>query len=186
MKIKFATSNPYKVREGNLVGRKFGMEFVQIKQSYPEIRDEDVSRVAEEGARFVFDRVKEPVIVEDTGLFIEPLNGFPGSFSAFVFQKIGNDGILKLLRGERNRKAKFISAIGYCDENGVKIFKGIVGGSIANEKKGGEGFGYDPIFIPINYKRTFAEDPDLKARISHRKRAFQKLCEWLISSSKKA
>ncbi|OYT39292.1 MAG: hypothetical protein B6U86_05440 [Candidatus Altiarchaeales archaeon ex4484_43] len=87
-------------------------------------------------------------------------------------RKIGNDGILKLLRGERNRKAKFISAIGYCDENGVKIFKGIVGGSIANEKKGGEGFGYDPIFIPINYKRTFAEDPDLKARISHRKREF--------------
>ncbi len=178
-KVKFATSNPHKVREGNLVGKKFGIDFVQIKQSYPEIRDEDVSKVAEEGGRFVFDKIKEPIIVEDTGLFIEALNGFPGSFSAFVFRKIGNDGILKLLGSEKDRNAEFISAIGYCDENGVKIFKGIVKGSIADEKKGMEGFGYDPIFIPTGYGKTFAEDPDLKSRISHRRKAFQKFCEWL-------
>ena len=179
-KVKFATSNPHKVREGNLVGKRFDIEFVQIKHAYPEIRDEDVSKVAEEGARFVFDRIKEPVIVEDTGLFIEALNGFPGSFSAFVFQKIGNDGILKLLKGEENRKAEFVSVIGYCDENGVKIFKGIVEGSIADEKKGSEGFGYDPLFIPTGYEKTFAEDPELKGKVSHRKKAFQKFCEWLI------
>ncbi len=179
-KIKFATSNPHKVREGNLVGGEFGIEFVQVKLGYPEVRDEDVSVVAEEGAWFVFDRVREPVIVEDAGLFIEALKGFPGSFSAFVFHKIGNRGILKLLEGEVNRRAEFISAVGYCDEGGVRVFKGTVEGLIAGGERGLEGFGYDPIFTPLDYERTFAEDPDLKARVSHRRKAFQKFCEWVI------
>jgi XTP/dITP diphosphohydrolase len=179
MEVRFATSNPHKVLEGNLVGKRFGMEFVQIRHSYPEIRDEDVSRVAEDGARFVFDKINEPVIVEDTGLFIERLNGFPGSFSAFVFQKIGNEGILRLLENEGNRNAEFISAIGYCDGKGVNVFRGSVGGTIADDKRGTDGFGYDPIFVPEGYKKTFAEDPEMKAMVSHRRNAFQSFCEWI-------
>ncbi len=181
MKIRFATSNPYKVSEGNVVGAGFGIEYVQLKEPYPEIRDEDVSRVAEEGARFVFDRINKPVIVEDTGLFIEALNGFPGSFSAFVFGKLGNNGILKLLGEVENRKAEFISAVGYCNQEGVRVFKGSVKGLIADRKKGMGGFGYDPIFIPAGQKKTFAEDPGMKERISHRNKAFQRFSEWIVS-----
>ncbi len=178
MKILFATSNLHKVLEGNEIGKEFGIEFKQISVPYPEIRDEDVGKVAEDGARFVFSKIKKPVIVEDTGLFIDALNGFPGPYSAFVFRKIGNEGILRLMKNMKNRKAEFISAIGYCDLSGVKVFKGVLKGRIAEKPKGNEGFGYDPIFTPENSKKTLAEDFSLKNRISHRKKAFEKFCGW--------
>ena len=164
------------------MGAEFGIEFVQIKQDYPEIRDEDVSMVAKEGAKFVFDKIKGPVFVEDTGLFIEILNGFPGSYSAFVFNKIGNEGILKLMQGvnNRDRKAIVISAIGYFDTYGVRVFKGVVEGHIATQVLGSVGFGYDPIFIPLGYEKTFSEDQELKNRVSHRRKAFEQFCEWLV------
>ncbi len=176
--INFATTNPHKVKEGNSVGKKYGVSFRQVAEGYPEVRDEDVAVVAEEGARYVFDKIKETVIVEDTGLFIEILNGFPGSYSAFVFNKIGNEGILSLLKENERRKARFVSAIGYCDSSGVKIFRGEVEGFIVDGMRGEGGFGYDPIFQPHGYDKTFAQDYSLKNKISHRKRAFQLFCEW--------
>lgn len=178
-KVLFATSNKFKVDEANFVGKKFSIEFVQINQPYPEIRDENVEKVAEEGAKFVFRKIKKSVIVEDTGLYIESLNGFPGSYSKFVFEKIGNEGILKLLKGEKNRNATFVSSVGYFDGKIKKIFTGKVQGKILKEIRGKEGFGYDPIFLPEGQEKTFAEDYEVKKKISHRKKAFEKFCEWV-------
>jgi len=183
MIVKFATSNPHKVREANLVGKKHGIEFVQLEQDYPEIRDDDVRRVAEEGAAHVFNKIKEPAIVEDTGLFIDGLKGFPGAYSAFVFKRIGNEGILRLLGDSEDRKAEFISAIGYCDADGVKVFDGTVSGRIGTELTGTAGFGYDSIFIPNGHEKTFGEDPELKAEVSHRKKAFESFCEFIGTRS---
>ena len=87
--ILFATSNLHKVSEANEIGRKFNINFKQIELPYPEIRDESVEKVAAEGVKFVFNKIKKPVVVEDSGLFIETLNNFPGSYSAFVQEKIG-------------------------------------------------------------------------------------------------
>lgn len=179
MMLRFATSNPYKVSEANLVGKKYGIEFVQLQEDYPEIRDDDVRGVAEAGAKYIFYKVGEPIIVEDTGLFIEDLNGFPGPYSAFVFQRIGNEGILKLLTGSKNRRAEFVSAIGYCDIDGVQIFDGTVAGRIGTEITGTAGFGYDSIFIPEGGGTTFGQDPELKAKVSHRKKAFEKFCQFI-------
>ncbi|MBU4266819.1 MAG: XTP/dITP diphosphatase [Candidatus Altiarchaeales archaeon] len=179
MELKFATSNPHKVSEANQVGRKYGIEFVQLEQDYPEIRDEDVRMVARAGAAYVFNIIREPVIVEDTGLFIEGLGGFPGSYSAFVFNKIENQGILRLMQGAGDRKAEFISAIGYCDIDGVQIFDGAVRGSIGTEITGTAGFGYDSIFIPDGHEKTFGENPKLKAEVSHRMKAFDKFCKFI-------
>ncbi len=178
-KIKFATSNPYKVREANLVGEKFQIEFIQIEEDYPEVRDDDVRKVAIEGVDYVFNKLGEPVIVEDTGLFINALNGFPGSYSAFVFYKIGNEGILRLLANSENRNAEFVSAIGFHDLEGMRVFDGTVSGKIGARITGTAGFGYDSIFIPEGNERSFGEDPDLKARVSHRKKAFEKFCQFI-------
>jgi len=177
--VNFATSNKFKVNEANEIGKRFNIKFIQIKCKYPEIRSENVEDVALEGAKFVYSKVKKPVIVEDTGLYIETLNGFPGSYSKFVYQKIGNNGILKLLENKKNRNATFISAIGYCNGKFTKIFSGKINGKISTKILGKEGFGYDPIFIPDGYKKTFAQDYELKKKISHRKKAFEKFCEWI-------
>jgi len=180
--IPFATSNPHKISEANELTKKFNITFKQIKLDYPEIRDESVEKVAAAGAKFIFNKLQKPAIVEDSGLFISALNNFPGSYSAFIQEKIGNAGILKLLIGEKNRSAKFISAIGFCDENGiVKTFTGEVHGRISDKIQGTGGFGYDPIFIPNDQKEelTFAENPELKNKISHRKIAFEKFLKTI-------
>ena len=180
MIVKFATSNPHKVGEANQVGKEHGIEFVQLREEYPEIRHDDVRKVAEAGAEHVFDRIKEPVIVEDTGLFIDSLKGFPGAYSAFVFKRIGNEGIIRLLGDSGDRSAEFTSAIGYCDSEGVKVFDGAVKGKIGTQITGTAGFGYDSIFIPEGEEHTFGEDPELKARVSHRKKAFEGFCRFIV------
>jgi len=176
--VLFATSNPFKVKEGNKIAGEFGIEFKQIRVDYPEIRDESIGKIAEEGVKFVFDKIKKPVIVEDTGLFIRALNGFPGPYSAYVYRKVGCNGILKLLHNSNERSAEFITAIGFKNSSTLRIFEGKVKGVISEIERGSAGFGYDPIFIPEGYEKTFAEDPELKSKVSHRRKAFYKFCEW--------
>jgi XTP/dITP diphosphohydrolase len=179
MEILFATSNKNKVLESNKMGAEYNVTFTQINVMYPEIRAESVRTVAEEGARYVYSQIKRPIIVEDSGLFIESLNGFPGPFSSFVQHKLGNAGILKLLEGVEDRKAQFISAIGYCDKDKVEIFEGVVDGYITFEERGKHGFGYDPIFMPTDSTKTFAEDVKHKNEVSHRRKSTELLCRFL-------
>lgn len=185
IEIFFSTSNKHKVYEANKIGLNFRVSFKQITVDYPEIRDESVERVAEEGVKFVYKIFNKPLIVEDSGLFIEALNGFPGPYSAYVQKKIGNKGIIKLMEGEQNRNAKFISAVSYFDGKTLKTFTGEVEGKISSEEKGGLGFGYDPVFIPSEHNKTFAEDENLKNEISHRRKSIEKFCKFTNESQTK-
>lgn len=181
MEVAFATSNPHKLKEANTVGESYGVSFRQIGIDYPEIRADEVTTVAEEGARYCFEKTGQPVVVDDTGLYIEALNGFPGAYSAYVFSKIGCKGILRLLINSPERRAYFVSAVGYCDTNGVKVFKGVVSGSITEDINGPEIFGYDPIFVPEGSAKTFAEDLNNKDQVSHRRKSFEQFCRWITS-----
>jgi XTP/dITP diphosphohydrolase len=181
MEVLFATSNPHKVKEAKDVGKDYGIEFVQLKESYPEIRDEDVAKIAEDGARHIYDIVKKPVVVDDTGLYIDLLNGFPGPFSAYTFKKIGCPGILRLMNGIDNRGAVFVSAVGYCDGSELLTFRGECRGTIIKEMRGPPLFGYDPIFLPDGQVKTFAEDDVMKDRVSHRRKSFDAFCRWFVS-----
>jgi XTP/dITP diphosphohydrolase len=181
MKILFATSNPNKLKEANDVGKGYGIEFVQLKQPYPEIRDEDVAKVAEDGAKHVYGIVKKPLVVDDTGLYIDALNGFPGPYSAYVFKKIGCPGILRLMKGIDNRNAVFVSAVGWCDGKTLSVYRGECSGTIIEEMRGPQVFGYDPIFLPEGQKKTFAEDAITKDLVSHRRKSFEAFCEWFVN-----
>ncbi len=176
MKIYFATGNINKVKEAKSILKDVDIE--QIKIDYPELQG-SLEEVAEFGAKYVYEKIKKPVIVEDSGFFVKALKEFPGTYSRFVYETIGNKGILKLLEGVENRDAYFKAVIGYCDEYGVKLFIGKVEGYVAYEERGSHGFGYDPIFIPKGYNKTFAELGEEKNKISHRKKAFEKFYEYL-------
>jgi len=184
MQILFATSNPHKVEEVRKIGRDYGIEFIRLAQSYPEIRDEDVERVAEDGAKQVYEAVKKPVVVDDTGLYIDALKGFPGPFSSYVFKKIGCEGILRLMDKADNRGAVFVSAVGYCDGKRLLTFRGECRGTITDRMRGPAVFGYDPIFLPDGEKKTFAEDGEMKDRVSHRRKSFDAFCRWYTADSK--
>ncbi len=138
-------------------------------------------------ARTVSRVTQYPCIADDSGLEVDALGGAPGIFSARYAGKHGNDEanidkLLQELDGIECRSAKFVSSIAYCDRNGVEfVLRGEAYGSIMHEKKGDNGFGYDPVFECAVHHRSYAElDADEKNKISHRRRAIEKLADRLF------
>jgi XTP/dITP diphosphohydrolase len=144
-----------------------------------EIQSDSLEEIAREKAKAAFAKVGRQVIVEDDGLFINSLSGFPGQYSSFVFKTIGNDGILKLLAGSTKRSAYFLSLIAFYDGRILSISKGRVNGRITDRITEG-GWGYDPIFVPDGTNLTFAELKKSKNEYSHRKRALEKFALWYL------
>ena len=172
----FASSNIHKYREAKKILETFGINIGFLKNSLEEIQSSSLKVIAARKAKDAFSKYKKPVIIEDDGLFIESLDGFPGPYSSYVFKTIGNIGILNLLKN--NRKAKFVSIITYCDEEILKSFDGQLDGIISKQQKG-KGWGYDPIFIPKNSTKTFAEMNE-KNNLSHRYKALKKFSSWYL------
>jgi len=146
-----------------------------------EIQDlKAVAEIAREKVRYAYDQLKIPLIVDDTGFFIDALNGFPGTYAAFVLNSIGNAGILKLMEGIPDRNARFTTGIAYADEHDLQVFTGNLEGRIARSPRGNNGFGYDPIFEVG--RMTLAEiSIQEKSRISHRACALSSFHDWFIA-----
>jgi len=177
--VYFVTGNMGKVKEAKALGKEFDLKIQQIRYEYPELQSDGLEVIAKYGAECASRALNKAVIVEDAGLFITALKGFPGPYSAYVFKTIGNEGILGLMSNKKNRKAYFKSAVGYCEPGGDAItFTGIVNGRIAHEIRGEHGFGYDPIFLYDD--RTFGElDTEEKNKVSHRCKALKKFVKWI-------
>lgn len=185
MKMYFITSNKGKFREVNLKLAQAGYEIVQKSISYPELQAESLEEVVSFGLSSIKIKTKNPIIIEDAGLFIKALNDFPGVYSSFVFKTIGCKGILRLMAGAREREALFKSVIALKFKNKTKIFSAECSGKISKKILGKGGFGYDPIFIPRGKKKTFAEmTTEEKNKYSHRGKAVEKLAEYLSSYNK--
>ena len=183
MQISFVTSNLGKFAEAEKILKDFGVNIVHRNLRIEEIRSDSLLEVAKAAAGFAFAETGEPLFVEDSGLFIPKLNEFPGAYSAWVFKKLGNKGMLELAAGSA---AESRACIAYANKHEVKTFTGSVKGRISEEIRGSSGFGYDPIFIPENTPRarysgekTFAEVPEMKTALSHRVRALEKLGKYL-------
>lgn len=181
MKLKIITSNLGKAEEFREELKKLNIEVEHQSVDYDEIQSSELEEVVTKGIQALRSEGLCNFVIDDTGLFIDSLNGFPGVWSAYVQKTIGNKGILKLLDGEENRKAEFRTCIG-CDLDGDTIIvMGVCKGFITEREEGSEGFGYDPIFSHDN-KRTFAELPlDEKNSISHRGKAIRLLVKKLKS-----
>lgn len=177
MKLKVITSNPGKVAEYQKAFDELGIEMEHYRLPYDEVQTFDLEEVVNKGMDEIIAKGVRNFIVDDTGLFIDALKGFPGVWSAFVQKTIGNDGILKLMDGIEDRGAEFRCCIG-CDIDGRRIVvTGVCRGFITESAKGTDGFGYDPIFSPDG-ELTFAEmSVDDKNKISHRGNAFRLLID---------
>ena len=174
--VYFASSNKNKYGEAKEILSNFGIKLGFFKCALEERQSDTLKEVAHHKVLDAFGQCLRPVIVEDDGLFIKALNGFPGTYSSFVFKTIGNDGILKLLNTQR--RAQFNSIIAYCDKKKrVLMFEGHISGKIS-KKPHGKKWGFDPIFIPDGKKKTFAQIKE-KNFISHRYLALKKFASWL-------
>ncbi len=188
MEIIFFTTNKNKVKEIKelAVTEAKNITIEHREYDYPELQLGEIELVAKESANYIREKIviKEPFFIEDSGLLIHALNGFPGPFSAFVFDKIGNEGILKLMADKKGeeRRATFKTVVAFCEtvKKAPLLFVGTAEGKIAEKIRGEGGFGYDPIFEFEGAGKTFAEmSTEEKNEVSHRSRAFRKLLSYL-------
>lgn len=188
-KLVFATNNAHKLEEvAAILGEQ--IELLNLNDIGCHTDIPETAATLEGNAllksSFIFKIYGLDCFADDTGLEVEALDGAPGVYSARYAGGEGHDSqanMLKLLRdleGKENRKAQFRTAISLILDGKEYLFEGVIKGEIIKEKRGDSGFGYDPIFKPEGYDKTFAElGNDIKNKISHRALAVQKLCEFL-------
>ena len=187
--LVFATNNEHKLRElREIAGEKFRILslkdincFDDIPETEPTIKGNALIK-----ANYIKDKYGYDCFADDTGLEVEALGGEPGVYSArYAGEDCDSekniDKILAKLKNESNRKARFITYIALILEGNTHIFEGEVQGEILTERHGEGGFGYDPVFKPVESENSFAEMlPEEKNAISHRGRAVQKLLMFLL------
>ena len=145
-----------------------------------EPQADSIADIARAKAEQAYAALSVPLIVDDTGLFIEALAGFPGPYAAYVQDTIGNDGILRAMSGIENRCAYFATAVAYADAEGIRVFEGRVDGEITLSPRGTDGFGYDPIFA-VGEKTLAEMSISEKNQVSHRARALEEFRKWYVS-----
>jgi len=180
--IHFATGNRGKVEEARIILSQFEIRPLPFDGKGVEVQASTVSEVASYSARAASVKYGRRLIVEDAGLFVDALGGFPGPFSSYAFKTVGIAGLLRLLAGERSRRASFRSAVAYCDPSGAPVvFEGAVAGRILRDPVGEGGFGFDPVFVPDGRKKSMAQMTlDEKCRVSHRGEAMRKFGSWFV------
>ncbi len=188
MKLLFASSNEHKIAEIKAI-LPHGLQLISLKEiqfhdEIPETAD-TIEENAVQKATFLADKMHIPCFADDTGLVIPSLNGEPGVYSARYAgsQRDAHDNmdlVLKKLNGQSDRKAYFTTVIALYINHKVHLFEGRINGTIITEKRGSNGFGYDPIFVPEGSDKTFAEmTADEKNGMSHRGRSLAKMTEYL-------
>lgn len=179
MKIDFVTHNPGKVKEARLILEP-DVEVVHIDKEYVEIQDDDPEIVTRKAAKDMAEELQQPVVVEDSGLFITVLKGFPGVYSSPAYRTIGLRGLVRLMEGEGDRECFYRSAVGYCEPGQEPVsFLGEERGSVADAVRGRHGFGHDPIFIPEGETTTYGEHENASELKKFRRLAFEKLHHYL-------
>ena len=180
--IYFATRNKGKYVEAAQIAKVFRIKLKEIKTEKIEIQSDHLEDIASFAAMRVSETTQGSVVAEDAGLFVDNLQGFPGPYSAYVFKTIGNEGVLDLLRGATDRSASFRAVVSFARPRRPSVcFGGEVKGMITRKPRGSHGFGFDPIFVPVQADgRTFAEMNTMeKNLLSHRAKAFIKFFTWL-------
>ncbi|MFQ6124934.1 MAG: XTP/dITP diphosphatase [Candidatus Heimdallarchaeota archaeon] len=179
--LYFVTSNEHKFREAQTFLQTLKIDIKHICTHYTEIQHQNLTKIAKYGAIEVSKKYKGKIFVEDAGLFVTHLNGFPGPYSNYAYLTIRPVGLLKLLDGVKDRSAYFQSVIALAREGVLEaVFDGKIMGSISETLRGHLGFAFDVCFIPEGFNKTFAEiSLHEKNKISHRRRSLEKLAHYL-------
>lgn len=178
--ITYVTGNWAKILSARQILEPLGFEIEQVKLDVPELQDDLIENVAKYSAKWASEHLKKTVLKNDSGICIDALNGFPGPYTHYVDDTLGEDMILKMLEGEENRKACFVEVLAYCEYGKEPvIFKSITNGTIAKEKSGTYGWSWDFIFIPEGETKTLGcFDDDIRFKYWNMD-AYNELSEYL-------
>ena len=174
--IVVVTSSENKLAEINqILGTNHKVSTLNI----PEIQSLDLDKVITQKAKEAYKKIKKPVLVEDISLQIKALKGLPGTFIKFFLETVGTEETVRMLQGAKT-DTKVTAAYALYDGKNLKIFKGQVKGTLSKKNKGPYGFGFDKIFIPQGYTKTYGQmPPRVKNKISHRALALSKIKSFL-------
>lgn len=160
-KVTYITGNWAKIESAKKALEPFGFQIDNIKMETPEIQADDVIEVSKYSAKWAAEQLNIPVLKNDSGLFVNALNGFPGVYTHYVEDTIGEDGLLKLMEGITDRSAYFKESIAYCEPGkDPVVFVGVTKGKIDIKKSGEYGWSWDFIFIPDGENKTLSSFPD--------------------------
>ena len=178
--IRFVTTNAGKYREVTAILRADGVEVEHFDLLLPEVQADTIEEVVEHSVKALAGEADFDFVVDDSGLFVDALKGFPGVYSSYAFRTIGIPGVLRLMEGAERRQARFATVIGLWANGETHMFRGECRGTITEQPRGTAGFGFDPIFLPEGHDRTFAEMlTEEKNAISHRGNAARALAAFL-------
>lgn len=181
--LRVVTSNEGKAREFAAALEGIPWRVERVAMEYEEVQADTLGQVARASAGWLIGQgaVEPPFVLEDAGLFVDALGGFPGVYSAYVYRTLGCDGILRLMEGREDRSARFESRIALVLPGGsVEVIEGTCHGTVPPEARGSGGFGFDPVFVPAGEAVTFAEMEIVEKQVhSHRGKAMAGLKDRL-------
>ena len=161
MKITLVTGNWAKIAQAKEVLEPLGIEVDNVKMDTIEIQADSVEEVAAYSAKWASEQLKCNVVKNDTGIMIDALGGFPAAYTHYVQDTLGEKGVLKLMKGEENRKAKFVQALAFCEYGKEPVvFTSITEGTISKRRQGKYGWCWDFIFIPKGETKTLGSFKD--------------------------
>ena len=185
-KFTYVTGNWAKMETAKKIFTPYGYKIDFVKMETPEIQADDITEVAKYSAKWACEKLNKPVIKNDSGLFVECLKGFPGPYTHYANDTIGEKGLLKLMEGEKNRKAYFKEAIAYCEPGEEPIvFDGLTKGSIDVKASGQYGWTWDFVFIPEGEDKTMGCFPDEERWNFWSVEPYKKLVEYLENRTEK-
>ena len=174
--LTVVTTSKNKLVEINQI---LGTDHNVSKLDVPEIQSLNLDEVIAAKARTAYRKIKKPVLVEDISLEIKALKGLPGTFIKYFLKTLGTEGTVALVKGKKN-DTEVTAAVAIYDGKNLKIFKGTVSGTLSPKDRGVHGFGFDKVFIPKGYAKTYAQmPPKLKNKISHRAKALNQVKKYL-------
>ena len=178
----FVTQNAHKYQEARRTLDPFGIKIRILTSPKIEIQSTTLEEIAQFAAEEAAKKHNRTVVVEDSGLFVKALNGFPGPFSSYVYATVGVEGLLRLISRQRRREAYFQASLALASpKDSSRQFSGKVYGTVSHKSAGTKGFGFDPVFIPKGTRKTFAQGGgQFKDKYSHRAITFRKLALWYI------
>ena len=183
--ITYVTGNWAKIQSAKQALEPLGYKIDNIKMDTPEIQAEDVTEVAKFSAKWACEKLKKAVLKNDSGLFVKSLKGFPGVYTRYVDETIGEEGLLKLMEGIEDRTAYFKEAVAYCEPGKEPVvFEGITKGKIDVKKSGKYGWSWDFVFIPEGEEKTLGCFPDDERWKFWSLDTYKKLVEYIENMEK--
>lgn len=179
MKIRFLSSNEFKIKETKELFENTKIEIVPLTIKVEELQTNDEKKLVKDKLLKAFSKIGKPIFVEHTGLYLESLNEMPGGLTQIFWDSLGYSKFSEIYGNLSNTNAIAKTLIGYCDGFKLHFFEGTINGKIVKEPQGNTDFQWDCIFIPEGYTQTFAEMGDKKNEISMRKLAIDKFLKFL-------